>query len=53
MEKQGWVRNHNLQEIFSEMKSLNEISVEGKRKKLVTTPTKFQREIIELYRVTM
>ena len=42
MEKQGWTRSHNLQEIFSEMKSLKEISVEGKRKKLVTTPTKFQ-----------
>lgn len=53
MEKQGWTRSHNLQEIFSEMKSLKEISVEGKRKKLVTTPTKFQREIMELYQVTM
>ncbi len=53
MEKQDWVRSHNLQEIFSEMKSLKEISVEGKRKKLVTTPTKFQREIMELYQVTM
>lgn len=41
MEKQGWVRSHNLQEIFSEMKSLKEISVDGKRNKLVTTPTKF------------
>ncbi len=49
MEKQGWIRSHNLQEIFSEMKSLKEISIEGKRKKLVTTPTQFQREIMELY----
>ena len=49
MEKQGWNRSHNLQEIMSEMKSLKEISVEGKRKKLVTTPTKFQRQIMELY----
>ena len=53
MEKQGWDRSHNLQEIMSEMKSLKEISVEGKRKKLVTTPTKFQRQIIELYQVTL
>ena len=53
MEKQGWARSHNLQEIFSEMKSLKEISIEGKRKKLVTTPTKFQREIMKLYQVTM
>lgn len=53
MEKHGWTRSHNLQEIFSEMKSLKEVSVEGKRKKLVTTPTKFQREIMELYQVTV
>ena len=53
MEKQGWNRSHNLQEIMSEMKSLKEISVEGKRKKLVTTPTKFQRQIMELYQVTL
>lgn len=51
LEEHGWMRNHNLQEIFSEMKSLKQVSVEGKRKKLVTTPTKRQREIIELYQV--
>lgn len=49
----GWSRNHNLQEIFSEMKSLKEVSVEGRRKKLMTTPSKFQREIMELYQVTV
>lgn len=51
MAEHGWTRDHNLQEIFSEMKSLREVSVEGTRKKLVTTPTKFQREIMELYQV--
>lgn len=50
--KHDWTRCHNLQEIFSEMKSLKEVSVEGKRKKLITTPTKFQREIMNLYQVT-
>lgn len=53
MEKQGWTRSHNLQEIISEMKSLKQVSVEGKRERLVTTPTKFQREIMELYRITL
>ena len=52
LEEHGWNRNHNLQEIFSEMKSLKQISIEGKQKKLVTTPTKRQREIMELYQVT-
>lgn len=32
MEKHGWTRSHNFQEIFSEMKSLKEVSVEGKRR---------------------
>lgn len=53
MEKSGWVCNHNLQKIFSEMKSLKEVSVEGKRKKLITTPTKFQRVIMKLNQVTV
>ena len=52
MEKNGWTRNHNLQEIFSEMKSLKQVEVEGKRKKLVTTPTAFQQSIMALYQVT-
>lgn len=52
LEKNGWTRNHNLQEIFSEMKSLKQIMVEGKRKKLITTPTAFQQNILELYQVT-
>lgn len=52
MEKNSWTRNHNLQKIFSEMKSLKQVEVEGKRKKLVTTPTAFQQKIMELYQVT-
>lgn len=53
MEEHGWMRNHNLQELFSEMKSQKRVSVDGKRKKLVTTPTKRQQEIMDLYQVTM
>ncbi len=52
MDKNGWTRNHNLQEIFSEMKSLKQVTVDGKRKKLTTTPTVFQQSIMELYQVT-
>jgi len=52
MEKNGWTRNHNLQEIFSEMKSLKQVTAEGRRKKLVTTPTAFQQRIMELYQVS-
>ncbi len=51
LEKNGWTRNHNLQEIFSEMKSLKQVSVEGRRKKLLTTPTAFQHSIMELYQL--
>lgn len=52
MEKNGWTRSHNLQEIFSEMKSLKQVTVDGKRKKLTTTPTAFQQSIMGLYQVT-
>lgn len=47
------IRSHNLQEVFSEMKSLKEVSVEGKYKKFVTISTKFRREIMESYQVTV
>ena len=52
MSQKGWTRNHNLQEIFSEMKTLKQVTVDGKRKKLMTTPTAFQQRIMELYQVT-
>ncbi len=52
LEKIGWTRNHSLQEIFSEMKSLKQVTVEGHRKKLITTPTTFQQSILELYLLT-
>lgn len=52
MEKNGWTRNHNLQEVFSEMKSLKQVTIEGRRKKLTTTPTAFQQSIMELYQVS-
>ena len=52
MDKNGWTRSHSLQEIFSEMKSLKQVTVEGKRKKLMTTPTAFQQSIMELYQVS-
>ncbi len=52
MDKNGWTRNHSLQEIFSEMKSLKQVTVDGKRKKLTTTSTAFQQSIMELYQVT-
>lgn len=53
MEKKGWSRNHNLQETFSEMKSIQQVTVEGRKKKLRTTPTKLQREILEVFDVQL
>lgn len=49
MNEHGWFKNHDLQEVIDEMKSLREVQIEGRRKKYVTTPTKFQREISELF----
>ncbi len=45
----GWFRGHNMQEVIDEMKSLRVVSVEGKRKRIYTTMTSFQKEIVELF----
>lgn len=49
MRENGWFKNHTLQEVFEEMKSIREVRIEGRRKKLVTQLTGFQSEIMELY----
>ena len=49
MNKAGWFKNYDLQEIIDEMKSMKEVKVEGTRKKYTTEPTPLQRNIIELY----
>ena len=45
MRENNWFQNHNLQEVIEEMKSIREVSIEGKRKKLVTQLTGFQNEL--------
>ncbi len=49
MNDAGWFRSHNMQEVIDEMKSLRVVSVEGKRKRIYTTMTSFQKEIVELF----
>lgn len=49
MRENGWFKNHTLQEVFEEMKSIREVRIEGRRKKLVTQLTGFQSQIMELY----
>lgn len=51
MNKHGWFKNHNMQEVIDEMKSLRVIIIEGKRKRLYTTLTAFQKEILQLFEV--
>ena len=53
MNAAGWFKNHNMQEVIDEMKSLRMVSVEGKRKKIYTTLTAFQKEIIELFELNI
>ena len=53
MRKNNWFQNHNLQEVIEEMKSIREVSIEGKRKKLITQLTGFQSEIVELYKLVI
>lgn len=49
MNEAGWFKNHSMQEVLNEMKSLREVSVEGNRRKYNTTPTGFQKQIAELF----
>lgn len=49
MNNAGWFKSHNMQEVIDEMKSLRVVSVEGKRKRIYTTMTSFQKEIVELF----
>lgn len=53
LDETGYSKNHNLQEVFSELKPIHQVSVEGQRKKLITTPTKRQREILDLFQITL
>ena len=53
MREHNWFQNHNLQEVLEEMKSIREVSIKGKRKKLVTQLTGFQSEIVELYKLVI
>ena len=49
MNEAGWFRNHDMQKVVDEMKSLREVKMGGSRKKTITTPTAFQEKIIELF----
>ena len=53
MNAAGWFKSHNMQEIIDEMKSLRVVSVEGKRKQIYTSMTSFQKEIVELFGLTI
>ena len=49
MNEAGWFRNHDMQQVIDEMKSLREVKVEGSHKKIISTLTAFQKEIIQLF----
>ena len=48
-EHHGWFKNHVLQEVLDEMKSIREVRMEGCRKSITTTLIKFQSEIAQLF----
>ncbi len=49
MNAAGWFKSYSMQDVISEMKSLQEVSIEGRRKKYNTTPTNFQKQIANLF----
>ena len=53
MNRNGWFKKHNMQDVIDEMKSLRVISIQGKRKRIYTTLTSFQKEIIKLFELSL
>lgn len=51
MNEAGWFKNHDMQEVIDEMKSIRKIRIEGRRKELTTTLTSFQKNIITLFQL--
>jgi transposase len=49
MNEAGWFRNHNMQQVIDEMKSLREVKTGGRHKKIISTLTAFQGKIIQLF----
>ena len=49
MNEAGWFRNHDMQQVIDEMKSLREVKMEKSRKKIISTITAFQEKIIQLF----
>ena len=53
MNEAGWFKDYDLQEVLNEMKTVRTVSILGSRKKYTTELTQFQRQIFELYRLTV
>ena len=52
MQANDWLRNHNLQEVIDEMKSLHRVKLISKRSRdIITTLTAFQKEIVTLFQI--
>ena len=53
MNKAGWFKDYDLQEVLNEMKTVRTVSIQGSRKKYTAELTQFQKQILELYRLTV
>ena len=49
MNMHNMFKNHDMQEVIDEMKSLRAVVIPGKKKPIYTTPTAFQSEIINIF----
>ena len=53
MNENGWFKSHNMQEIIDELKSVQLMTFEGKRRKIYSTLTSFQKDIFKLFDVSL
>lgn len=49
MNKAGWFKDYDLQEVLNGMKTIRTISIQGGRKRYTTELTPFQKKIFGLY----
>jgi transposase len=53
MHEAGWFKNHDMQQVIDEMKSLREIRTSDSRKRVISTPTAMQEKIIKLFGIAI
>ena len=53
MHQHDWFKNHNMQDVIDEMKSLRAVYIDSNPKPIFTTLTAFQKDILSLFHLSL